>query len=146
MPPHDVSPIPGNSLGIPFPLAYMVSSCGRRNSPTVLPSLSTMSARNSRSNVLIPASTASNFARMISSTARQRARVGVRVGLHANKNVRLAVGVVAVVELGDLPFADRLAEGLEAARPLGDGHRDDRLALLAQFGALGHVAQAVGDA
>ncbi len=71
------------------------------------------------------------------------ARIVLRMGLHADEDVRFAVGVVAVVELGDLALADRLAEGLEAAWPLGDGHGDDRLALLAQLGALGHVAQAV---
>ena len=49
----------------------------------------------------------------------------------------------AVVELGDLAPAQRRAEGLEAARPLGHGDGDDRFALFAQFGALGNVAQAV---
>jgi hypothetical protein len=72
-----------------------------------------------------------------------RARVVFRVGLHADEDVRFAAGVVAVVEFGDLALADGLAERLEAARPLGNGHGDDRFALLAQLGALGHVAQAV---
>jgi hypothetical protein len=44
------------------------------------------------------------------------ARVVFRVGLHADEDVRLAAGVVAVVEFGDLALADGLAERLEAAR------------------------------
>ncbi len=69
--------------------------------------------------------------------------IGERMGLHADEQVGLAVAVVAVVELGDLAPAQRRAEGLEAARPLGHGDGDDRFALFAQFGALGNVAQAV---
>src|SRR5690606_2795312 len=58
-------------------------------------------------------------------------------------DVRFTIGVIAVVEFSDLPLADRLAEGLEAARLLGNGHGDDRFTLLAQLGTLGDVAQAV---
>lgn len=77
--------------------------------------------------------------------ARQQcaARVVFRVGLHADKDVRFAAGVVAVVEFGDLALADGFAERLEAAGLLGDGHGDDRFAAFTQFGALGDVAQAV---
>ncbi|RMO16362.1 hypothetical protein ALQ46_05467, partial [Pseudomonas savastanoi pv. phaseolicola] len=71
------------------------------------------------------------------------ARVVLRVSLHADEDVRLAIGVVAVVEFGDLPLADGLAERLEAARLLGNGHGDDRLAAFAQLGALGNVTQTV---
>ena len=71
------------------------------------------------------------------------ARVILRMGLHADEDVRFAVSVIAIVELGDLALAHRLAEGLEATRLFGDGHGDDRFALLAQLGALSNVAQAV---
>ena len=71
------------------------------------------------------------------------ARVVLRVGLHADENVRFAARVVAVIEFGDLAFAHRFAEGLEAARPLRDRHRDDGFTAFTQFGALGHVAQTV---
>src|SRR5690606_5340607 len=47
------------------------------------------------------------------------ARVVFRVRLHADEDVCLTVLVVTVVELGDLSLADRLAEGLAAARLLG---------------------------
>jgi hypothetical protein len=71
------------------------------------------------------------------------ARVVLRVRLHADEDVRLAVGVVAVVEFRDLALADGLAERLEAARLLGNGHGNDRFAAFAQLGALGDMAQAV---
>ena len=71
------------------------------------------------------------------------ARIAFRVGLHANEDMRLAAGVVAVVEFGDLALAHRLAERLEATGLLGNGHGDDGFAALTQLGALGHVAQAV---
>ena len=50
---------------------------------------------------------------------------------------------VAVVELGDRALAEERAELAKAARPLGNGHGEDRLALLAQLGTLGDEAQAV---
>ncbi|RMW23417.1 hypothetical protein ALO97_05610 [Pseudomonas syringae pv. tagetis] len=71
------------------------------------------------------------------------ARVVLRMGLHADENVGFTVGVVAVVEFGDLALADGFAERLEAARLLGDGHGNDRFAAFAQLGALGNVTQAV---
>ena len=49
----------------------------------------------------------------------------------------------AVVELGHRARADQLAEALEAAALLGDRHREQRLALLADLGALGDEAQPV---
>ncbi|RMO18328.1 hypothetical protein ALQ47_05252 [Pseudomonas cichorii] len=71
------------------------------------------------------------------------ARIVVRVGLHADEDMRLTVGVIAVVEFGDLPLADSLAERLEAARLLGNGHGNDGFAAFTQLGTLGHMAQAV---
>ncbi len=72
-----------------------------------------------------------------------RAGVVFRVGLHAHEDVRLIGGVLAVVELGDLALAHRLAEGLEATGPLRDGDRDDGFALFTQFCPLRDMAQAV---
>ncbi len=66
-----------------------------------------------------------------------------RVGLHAHEQARLLAGVEAVVEFCDLPLAQCLAKGPEAARLFRNCHSDDRLALLAQLGPLGHMAQAV---
>ncbi len=54
----------------------------------------------------------------------------------------LRVGV-AVVELGDAAPADQRHEALVRARPLGQRHGEDGLALLAHLGALGDEAQAV---
>ncbi len=69
--------------------------------------------------------------------------IALGMGLDANEDMGFLAGVVPVVEFGDLPPAQRLAEGAKAPRPLGNGHGDDGFALLAQFGALGHMAQAV---
>ena len=68
----------------------------------------------------------------------------VAVGdLDADEQVRdLRVGI-AVVELGDRALAEQRAELAEAAGPLRDRDGEDRLALLAQLGALGDEAQAV---
>ena len=55
----------------------------------------------------------------------------------------LAAAGVAVVELGDAALAEHLAEAQEAARLLGNRHGQQRLALPADLGALGDVAQAV---
>ena len=49
----------------------------------------------------------------------------------------------AVVELGDVARPERGAELLEAARALGDGDREYRLAPIAHLGALGDEAQPV---
>ncbi|KPB92289.1 Uncharacterized protein AC502_5511 [Pseudomonas syringae pv. maculicola] len=77
-------------------------------------------------------------------TGDQRAAwVVLRVSLHADEDMGFTVGVVAVVEFSDLALADGFAERLETARLLGNGHGNDRLAAFAQFGTLGHVAQAV---
>ena len=58
--------------------------------------------------------------------------------------MRAADGVVvAVVELRDAAAPEQLAEPEEAARLLGDLHREQRLSLGADVGALGHVPQAV---
>ena len=48
----------------------------------------------------------------------------------------LGVGI-PIVELGDIALAEQRAELPEAARPLRDGHRENRLALLPQLGLLG---------
>ena len=50
---------------------------------------------------------------------------------------------VAVVELGDRPGTQGLDEGAVGAGPLRDGDAEQDLALLADLGALGDVAQAV---
>src|SRR4029453_2847486 len=47
-----------------------------------------------------------------------------------------------VVELGDAAVADHLAEGQERPGLLRDGHREDRLAVLADLGPLDHLAEA----
>ncbi len=61
----------------------------------------------------------------------------------ADEDVRHLLVGDAVVELGDRARADQLAEALERAALLGDRHREQRLALLAELGALGDEAQAV---
>ncbi|RMR72126.1 hypothetical protein ALP80_200105 [Pseudomonas savastanoi pv. fraxini] len=65
------------------------------------------------------------------------------MGLHADEDVRLAISVIAVVEFGDLPLADGLAERLEAARLFRNRHGNDRLAAFAQLCTFGHVTQTV---
>jgi hypothetical protein len=65
------------------------------------------------------------------------------VDLQPAEEHRFAFVGVAVVEFGDVDGAEVAAEGLEAAGALGDGDGENGLALLAQFGALGHVAQPV---
>ncbi|OSN12319.1 hypothetical protein BV341_05748 [Pseudomonas syringae pv. actinidiae] len=67
----------------------------------------------------------------------------LRVSLHADEDVRFAVGVVTVVEFCDLALADGCAERLEAARLFRNGHGNDRLTTFAQLGTLCHMAQAV---
>jgi hypothetical protein len=49
----------------------------------------------------------------------------------------------AVVELGHRARADQLAQAPEAAALLGIGHREQRLALLADLGPLGDEAEAI---
>ena len=72
--------------------------------------------------------------------ARSRCRLR---DLDADEQVRdLRIGV-AVVEFGDVALAEQRAELAEAAGPLGNRHREDRLARLAQLGALGDEAQPV---
>ncbi|OMP13196.1 hypothetical protein COLO4_02103 [Corchorus olitorius] len=71
------------------------------------------------------------------------ARIALGMGLDADEDMGLFASVVAVIEFGDLPPAQGLAEGAKTARPFGDGHGDDGFALLAQFGALGHVSQPI---
>ena len=63
--------------------------------------------------------------------------------LHADKHMGGARVGVAVVEFGDVAAAHQRTELFKAARLLGQGDRQNRLALLAQLGALGDVAQAV---
>src|SRR5690606_248880 len=50
---------------------------------------------------------------------------------------------IAVVELGDAALVQRVDERFERARLLRNGHRQNRLALLTDFGALGHIAQTI---
>jgi hypothetical protein len=63
--------------------------------------------------------------------------------LQADKNLGVAVVRVAVVELGDAPLADRLAEAPETARTFRNRHREQGLAAFTDLRAFGHVAQAV---
>src|SRR5436305_4659085 len=65
------------------------------------------------------------------------------VDLDADEDVRHAGVRDTVVELRDVAAAERGAELLEAARPLGNGHREHRLAMLAELGLLGDEAQPV---
>ena len=75
--------------------------------------------------------------------ARQRRRVAPRVDADADEDVRLLAAVQAVVELGDDALAERDAEVAIGAGPLRDRHREQRLALLAELGALGDEAQPI---
>ena len=63
--------------------------------------------------------------------------------LDPDEEVRDAGVGIAIVELGDRSLAEEPAELAEAARSLGNRHRENRLALLAQLGALGDEAQPV---
>ena len=63
--------------------------------------------------------------------------------MNAHKNMRHLVIAIAIVKLGDAARADHVHKLAEAARPLGDGHGENRFVALAQFAALGHMAQAV---
>ena len=49
----------------------------------------------------------------------------------------------AIIELGDRALAEQANEGAIAAGALGDFNAEQRLGPLADFGALGNVAQAV---
>ena len=74
----------------------------------------------------------------------QQRRGLVPVGdLDADENVRDARIGVAIVEFGDAALAQQRAELAEAARPLGNRHREDRLARFAELGPFGDEAQAV---
>ncbi len=74
---------------------------------------------------------------------RELRRLAAVDGRDADEDVRLGRVGDAVVELGDGARADQLAEAPEAAALLGNGHREQRLALLADLGPLGDEAQAV---
>ena len=74
--------------------------------------------------------------------ARDGARAVAARHLDPDEDVRLGARRQAVVELGDAAVAERLAEREEGPRPLGDGDREDRLAVLAHLGALDDVAEA----
>src|SRR5947208_13978193 len=65
------------------------------------------------------------------------------VYLDADEDVRHAGVRDAVVELRDVAAPERGAEFLEAAGPLRNGHREHRLAMLAELGLLGDEAQPV---
>ncbi len=67
-----------------------------------------------------------------------------RIGdLHADEDLGALRVAIAVVELGNIALAQGQRELAEAARLLVDGHGQHGLALLAQFGALGDMAQPV---
>ena len=61
----------------------------------------------------------------------------------ADEDVRLGRIAVAVVELGDVAPPEQAAELLEAARPLRDRGREDRLAGLAEIGPFRDEAEPV---
>src|SRR5690606_41974253 len=63
--------------------------------------------------------------------------------LDADEDARLLGRRVAVVELGDAARAERLAEAQELALLLRNLDGDQRLAMLAELGALGDVPQPV---
>ena len=63
--------------------------------------------------------------------------------LDAGEHLRLVRSAPAVVELGDAAPPERGAEVEKAAGPLGNGDGEQRLAALADLGALGDVAQAI---
>ena len=70
------------------------------------------------------------------------------LGAQAHKHMGLCCITDAVVELGHVArqarqFADQLAKALKAAALLGNGHRKQRLALLAHLGAFCYKAQPV---
>ena len=67
------------------------------------------------------------------------ARIKFRMSLHANKNMSGAIGVIAVIKLGDLTLTYRFAELLKTARFFRDGHSDNGFALFTQFRPLGNV-------
>ena len=77
------------------------------------------------------------------SDGQQLARLVPAGDLDADEEVRRARVRIAVIELRDTALAQQRAELAEAARALRNRHREDRLARLAQFGALGDEAQAV---
>ena len=80
---------------------------------------------------------------MLAQRAHERAHLLGLADLQADEDVRrLRIGE-AVVELGDVVVAEDGAELLQRTGALGDGHRQHRLAALADFGALGDVAQPV---
>ena len=66
-----------------------------------------------------------------------------RGNLDANENRGIGSIGVAVIELGDAALVQGVDEGLEGARFLRNGHRQDGLAFLAHFRAFGDVAQTV---
>ena len=69
--------------------------------------------------------------------------LGRPVELHAYEDAGLGAGRVAVIEFGDLAPTQRGAKRLEGAGAFGDGDGQHGLALLADLGPLGDVAQAV---
>ena len=75
--------------------------------------------------------------------AREQRRFGAVDGRDADEDVRHRGIGDAVVELGHRARADQLAEAPEAAALLGNRHREQGLALLADLGALGDEAQAI---
>src|SRR5450631_873209 len=63
----------------------------------------------------------------------ERARLARAGQLNADKDARRGAVGDTVVELVHVARADQLAETLEAAAALGDGHGEDRLAPLADL-------------
>ena len=77
------------------------------------------------------------------STSEELVLLAPVMDLDADEDVRLGRVGVAVVELGDVAARRQAAEVLEAAGPLRDRGREDRLAGLAELGPLGDEAEPV---
>ena len=63
--------------------------------------------------------------------------------LYPHEDLRNLAAAIAVIKFGDIALAQHPAEGSKTTRPFGNGDTDDGLALLANFGALGNIAQTV---
>src|SRR3546814_14849959 len=63
--------------------------------------------------------------------------------LQANEHMRLATIGIAVIEFGDDALANLTQELFVRTRLLRQRHREQRLGVITQFGALGDVAQAI---
>ena len=67
----------------------------------------------------------------------------MRSTAYADINLCRVVRCVAVVELGDVALAERMAETTKAARALGDRHPENRFTFFAELRAFGDVPQPI---